>query len=305
MKKITDYISKEVVTIAEGMVAGIVSNACVGEKLTRVRGWKITSDDKDETGFVPLRRILGDMDAIILPRQNSIQPNPTFACPLGAEIFDSKGRFLGILRDLVFDEETGLTHSLLADEKEFSPKLVVSAGKQAIIFRAEEHAEKTFRLRAAEKDGYALKKHRDRAEKQKNQSGISSALDLGFSPVETESTQTSFGASAVSFESPIQKAMTQSIDEEGMDVSKAETNATEDAAIPLYSENENSDSSDQNDNSFSFGAYGFLLGRTLTKNLIHERVVLAPKGCVVDAEILNKARAFGKLVELTVNSKRA
>ena len=59
MRKITETLSKEVVAAAEGEIVGIVTNAYVDPKLTRIRGYKVSSEDRDTGRLLPLRKLHG------------------------------------------------------------------------------------------------------------------------------------------------------------------------------------------------------------------------------------------------------
>ena len=47
-----------------------------------------------------------------------------------------------------------------------------------------------------------------------------------------------------------------------------------------------------------------MLGRTLLKNVFSDGEILAKRGETVSARIIEDARDMGKLVELTVNSRK-
>lgn len=48
--------------------------------------------------------------------------------------------------------------------------------------------------------------------------------------------------------------------------------------------------------------YGFLLGRAVIKHIFAGSKLIIPKGKIIDADTVEKARTYGKLVELTVSS---
>ncbi|MCR4726350.1 MAG: hypothetical protein K5753_03935 [Clostridia bacterium] len=270
MKRITEHLSKEVVTIAEGEIAGIITNAYVTEKLTRVKGFIVSSDEKEEAGLADLRRIAGCEDALTLPSADRIKQGIFFACPLGAKTFDSEGRFLGVLRDLVFDERTGATATLVTDESEFSPSLVIAATDRAVVLRAEAHAGKAFKRTAAKKG--ATRPKRSKSEVRATE--IAPVLEESDLPIgETE------------------------------DTSPNRAGAGE-AAIPDEKAANIAHISDRNEKNAFSGDYDFLIGRMITKDLLFSNGSAVKKGEIVSKAILDGARTNGKLVELTVNSRR-
>ena len=251
MRKITDTLSKEIVSVCEGEIAGIVTNVYADKKLVRVRGYKVSSEDRDEGRMLPLRRLIGEGDAMIVLETALLEEKTPDECPLGAKVFDTTGAFHGVLRDLCFDEVTGKVISLVADEKEIAPERVIRFGKNAVVLRAPCHEKKIFRKRTkkAERKAPIIREQ---------------TVPLAFSPLLTEES-----AASLSEESPIKEESTESTTE----------------IFPLHD-------------------YAFLLGRTLLKRIGEGADVVAHEGETVTAEIILKAREKGKLVELTVNSRK-
>ena len=56
--------------------------------------------------------------------------------------------------------------------------------------------------------------------------------------------------------------------------------------------------------SFLFRDYAFLLGRKVVKNLVSGSDLIAMENDLVTPEIIVRAHRSGKLVELTVNSRK-
>ena len=53
-----------------------------------------------------------------------------------------------------------------------------------------------------------------------------------------------------------------------------------------------------------FPDYDFLLGRTVLKNITNGEIIVAERSDVVTPDVILRARDNGKLVELTVNSRK-
>jgi len=232
MIKITDILSKEVLSLADAAAIGIISNAFFSEDLSRLKGWTVVQDDSDDEGLLPLARIIGEKDAVTVMNGAAVKMPVGIKCPLGMRTFDSEGRILGILRDILVDENTGLTAALLVDETSYDPASVLRASRYGVILRSPVHT--LLRVRHAP-------------------SGKPRPRRTAIEP--TEST-------------PHRDAPT-------------ESPAT------------------------AYGEYAFLIGRTVSKDLIANGETLAKEGAQVDATIIETARSKGKLVELTVNSKKA
>ena len=243
MKKITDTLSKEIVSAYEGEICGIVTNAYIDGKLSRVRGYKVSSDERDDGRLLPLSRLLGEGDALIVRNHTALRDADSAECPMGAKIFDTTGTFLGVLRDLSFDERTGQVLSLVADERELTPKGVVAFGKRVVILRAPCHEKTVFRHRP------------------KRVSLASAPYERSLLPLPAEKSATAEeGAEAQSVETPIE---------------------------PLF-----------------YQEYAFLLGRKVIKTIGTPADIVAQESEIVTPEVIMRAREKGKLVELTVNSRK-
>ena len=251
MKRITDILSKEIVAACQGVIAGIVTNAYTDGKLSKIRGYKVSSEERDDGQMLPLRRLLGEGDALVVRDVCALRESTAAECPLGAKVFDTSGICLGVLRDLLFDETNGTIASLIADEKEISPDRVVAFGKRAVVLRAPCHDRILFRKRSA-------------ISPDKKQAKREAKADLEPRPLLAE---------------PIESQVEEIVREE------KEKLTTE-------------------DESFLFRDYAFLLGRRVTKSIGSEGEVIARADEVVTPDVILKARERGRLVELTVNSRK-
>ena len=234
MVKITEIVSKEVLSLADAAVIGIITNAYVSEDLGRLKGWTVVQDDGDDEGSLPLPRIIGNESAVTVMNGAAVKTPSGIKCPLGMRVFDSKGRSLGVLRDIAADER-GKTQTLYVDDSVYDPASVLRASRSGVILRAPEH--ETILVRRAPTKRIPRKPR---------------PVPL---PVENDVLPTE--------------------------------------EIPAEKEKPT-----------SYGEYAFLLGRTVSKDLVAHGELLAKEGAPVDATILEAARAKGKLVELTVNSRK-
>ena len=243
MKSIVEQISKEIVAAAEGAAAGIVTNVYVSDKLRRVRGYKASDEERDVATLLPLRRLLGDEDALVVRNLSALQETSLAECPLGAKIYDTTGKALGVLRDLYFDEGSGEVISLVTGEGELSPERVLSFGSRVLLLRAPEHDNTLFRKRG---------------------SGV--------------------------------KRSAPKVPSEKIALPKAELTLTEISA-------EREAVPEESDESL-FHDYAFLLGRRVRKDIVGAGGIIAAENDVVTPDVVIRAHRSGKLVELTVNSRK-
>lgn len=253
MKKITDQISKEIVAVCEGEILGIVTGAYADKKLSRVRGYKVSSEEREEADALPLRRVLGDADAMTVTCALVLGESKDAECPLGAKIVDTAGSYHGVLRDLLFEETSGVILSLIAEGGEIAPERVLGFGERVVVLRAPCHDGKVFRKSAASK--------------RKSAPLAQTLFSLKVSPAATED--------------PSQ-----------------ENAATQEEPVVRYEEKEDGSPA------FLFRDYAFLLGRTVTKTIGTEEDIVARASDAVTPDVILRAREKGKLVELTVNSRK-
>lgn len=247
MKKVTDTLSKEIVAAAEGEIVGIVTNAYTDAKLTRLRGYKVSSEDRDEGRIAPLPRILAEGDALVVRNTASLRETTLAECPIGVKVYDTAGNLYGLLRDILFDEKSGEILTLFAGEREIAAGSTLSFGKNALLLRAPEHAKTLFRKPSA---------GRKKSPEAKENIPLLLPEAERQTPAEKE---------------PIAEATADSLPQE------------------VTQEEE-----------FFDRDYAFLLGRKVVKDLGH----IARTSDTVTPEVIRKARSSGKLVELTVNSRK-
>ena len=244
MKSIVEQISKEVVAAAEAVATGIVTNVFVSDKLLRVRGYKVSDDEREEVRMLPLRRLIGEGDALVVRNLAALKEGTGRECPLGAKVYDTCGRLHGVLRDLLFEQESGKVLSLVAGEGEIAPDRVLSFGKKILLLRAPAHERVAFR-KASENRGTSERKPIRKRERP--------LLPLAADPQKEEGEKT---------------------------------------------ERESADTT------FLFRDYAFLLGRKIRKNILNGELLIAAENDLVTPEVIFRAHQNGKLVELTVNSRK-
>ena len=269
MKKITDTLSKEIVAVREGEIVGIATNVYTDERLTRVRGYKVSNEERDEGDLLPLRRLIGQGDALVVRSVTALEEPRGAECPLGAKIYDTLGVCRGVLRDLLFDEEKGDVLSLITDREEFASDRVISYGKRAVILRAPCHDKFTFRA-VSRRPHRQIKRSEDAAVK-------------GPTNAQQEDAIVFLAGDSLSEASAIHPL-----------AAREDLSSEMPSDIPSATKSETPE---------TLPEYAFLLGRTVLKDIGKESAV-AKGGEVVTADVIRRARESGKLVELTLNSKK-
>ena len=245
MRSIIENLSKEIVAARESERAGIVTNVYVDGKLSRVRGYKISDEESDRDRMLPLRRVIGEGDALVVVNRSVLSEVSHPVCPLGAKIYDTCGMLIGVLRDLRFEEGGGKVLALLSDDGEIGPERVLSFGRDLVVLRAPAHQGKTFRKASVP----GVRRSAPRKSKSL--------------PILLEVTEEAIPAE----------------------------NTAESETLPTGEEEILRD-------------YAFLLGRKVRKDIANGEVAVAFSGELVTPDVILRAHRSGKLVELTVNSRK-
>ena len=244
MRSIIENLSKEIIAARESEKAGIVTNVYVDEKLSRIRGYKVSDEESDRDKMLPMRRVIGEGDALVVVNRSALSEVSFPVCPLGAKIYDTCGMMIGTLRDLHFDER-GQVHALLSDNGEISPERVLSIGSDLVVLRAPAHQGKAFRRASAPGA------RRSTPRKAKKLPTVIGVNEDAFSPEILE---------------------------------ERETLATGEETL-LHD-------------------YAFLLGRKVRKDITSGDISVASADELVTPDVILRAHRNGKLVELTVNSRK-
>ncbi|MDR2201511.1 MAG: PRC-barrel domain-containing protein [Clostridiales bacterium] len=140
MLKLSELLSKRLICLNSADFAGTISNIIFDQKLLAGKILKIYNDDgsETETGYVELKKVKNlEFDAGVISDRAYISREwddsmGGAANPINCECFNQDGKALGVVRDVLLDGAT--VESILIDEKEFSPKNLLSYSDKLLIF---------------------------------------------------------------------------------------------------------------------------------------------------------------------------
>ena len=267
----SELIGKKLVCLNTAGIFGTVVNLIFDSKLRTARFLQIFSEDEAEpelqyAAFKSVKHF--EFDACVIADKSAISyewntHTANVFNPINRDCFNQSGKLLGRVRDIVLDGCSIKT--VLIDELEFSPALLLSYSEQALIFN---DTGKPIRL---------IKKNR----------GI--PKNTGTSTVSVHRAEC--GASAPLSGKPISRPFALSEPPMGRDI----------ISLPLRVPPEKTSVSRSPSKENGGGVYAFLLGKSLSRPLKDERgSILVQEKSTVTEDVIQTARQHGKLVQLAL-----
>jgi sporulation protein YlmC with PRC-barrel domain len=150
MLKLTDLISKPVVSLAEGRLVGTAQNAVFDKKLKKMQYLAAFDENGGEDVFIPASSVVAcENHAVIVkcvpaPRTKEISVNS----PLKARVFLHDGSSAGAVGDIVLNDDFTVSHIERDNGGDVAPEQVVGfSAEAAVVCFDEEKLKQLKRLR--------------------------------------------------------------------------------------------------------------------------------------------------------------
>lgn len=135
MEKISNNISKKVISLNEGEFIGYILDAVFDEDLDSLQGFLVVDDESEETFILDKENIksVGD-DCIMMDSTHNLKRSfdeYTFN-PIGKNVYDVSGVCLGTVIDVVVQGRA--VRRIITDKCEFFKRNIRKIGKNNIIF---------------------------------------------------------------------------------------------------------------------------------------------------------------------------
>jgi len=263
-----EYIGKTVLTLA-GERMGEIKNLTFDKNYKRLKNL-VVFDDEQEECHVSLRSVFCHGENVVLVKINLYPPaENTYLSPLNVKCYDIKGKLLGIVTDLKFDnDEKTVTTLVLENKEELSQSNIVSHGKDAVLFDFSEKPKKIIKRKSPQKkkiDEMFLKKE-----------PLSENIIVE-------------GTAAIS-------------EAESKEIETTETATTTELVTEALQRDELKTEIPKKPDNLVVGAR-LLTGRKVKKDIyLGNGKLLISEGTIITLPIVNLALNNGKLFELTVNS---
>jgi len=278
-----EYIGKTVLTLA-GERMGEIKNLTFDKNYKRLKNLVIFDDEQEEY-HVSLRSVFCHGENVVLVKINLYPPaENTYLSPLNVKCYDIKGKFLGLVTDLKFDEdEKTVTTLVLENKEELSQNNIVSHGKDAVLFDFSEKPKKIVRRKLPPKK-------------------IIDEMFLKIEPL-TEDIIAKDSAVISEGETTETGTTTEAVTETGTTIEAViETGTTTEAVTEALERDELKTEIPKKPDNLVVGAR-LLTGRKVKKDIyLGNGKLLISEGTIITLPIVNLALNNGKLFELTVNS---
>lgn len=118
MKKISDFLGRQVINLAAAKEEGIIINGIMDDKLKKIFYYVLVNEEgfEDEEIYLSLPAVLEGKDILYITGSKQIdQIDQKFIkCPLNARVFNTDGELLGNVKDIEYDER-GYTNNIICD----------------------------------------------------------------------------------------------------------------------------------------------------------------------------------------------
>lgn len=270
MIKISNIISKPVVSISNGKIEGVVKKAVFDKNFKRLK-YLILFDNNEELEerclFVKNIFSLGDnaivvKDSLDLSLELSYQNITDKPCPINNDVYTYLGKFVGKINDINIDENYNIAY-LSVGQTELALNSIIECGENVVIVQDEEKKVKLSSLK-------------------KKRSNI----------VKIEMLKTKEDQKVYTLNSPEPKLLEHEILQENSPLEETKTKSKYDI------------SKSPTQPIMITTNYEFLIGRKIERNIYSQnRELIAKKNSKITTNTINLARMFGKTRELIKFSK--
>lgn len=144
MRKISEFLNKEVISLYEAETAGTISGVLFEKKLKKALWLQIIKkgDIVDERLAVPLKCVFKwDSNAIVLKNsaeivlEDTLDAQAYLKCPLGKNCYSAGGDCLGALSDIEIADNSGSVQQILCESGAYLSEQVVSVSDEMVILK--------------------------------------------------------------------------------------------------------------------------------------------------------------------------
>lgn len=135
MYRLTDIISKPVISISEGKQIGTAESAVFNKTLSKLTHISVFDLELEDKVYIPASYILNMEKEAIMVKGASPQDETPLEdnCPINAPVYDEEGGLLGRTTDIHLDKTFSVIEIDVAEGGKFSPQNIISYSKHAIV----------------------------------------------------------------------------------------------------------------------------------------------------------------------------
>ena len=147
MEKITDLISKQVVSLSQGRKIGYILDAVFDEEARRLLGFIVIDEESENDMFLPIKKIKGKGDAVTVESQQccEILLNEKENSLLGKNVLDEYGVSYGKVKEVGC--ALSVVKKIWTEKAEIFPSMIRSVGKDFVVLgkRKKDNKRPTFK----------------------------------------------------------------------------------------------------------------------------------------------------------------
>lgn len=144
MKRISEVLGKNIISIYEGKSIGIIENVVFDKKLKKLKSFVVYDEDNDNIDrlFVPSGAIklegenavmIKNLEKVVEDTKNLLSKNN----PINASAYNLSGNLLGKVKEVLISDDTKEIYSLiLGDDTEILQEQIVSSDFKTIVIKA-------------------------------------------------------------------------------------------------------------------------------------------------------------------------
>ena len=147
MRRLTELLSKPVISLYEGKTEGTIKNAVFNKNLKKLR-WLVLFDDQDmlEQKFLPADEVFSvGENAVIIKNSQAIVPNLPDADtqkqnnPINTPIYTTGGNLIDKVGDVLLDEKNMLQVIELKSGQQLMLNQIIVSGQDTLILQDEKN----------------------------------------------------------------------------------------------------------------------------------------------------------------------
>ena len=169
MEKVSNLISKKVISIEEGKLVGYVLNVFFDNDVKKYLGVVVVDDESENTFLLNKEDIIcSGQDCIMIENSFKLQYEITLQLnnPIGKCVYDMNGQNLGFVKDVEINGS--VVKKIITDRCEFLQKFIYCAGDDFIILGNCKNKRKKINKKITEKLQLPLSQIMTKKEEEKN-----------------------------------------------------------------------------------------------------------------------------------------
>ena len=134
MEKLTDYISKKVVSLEEGECVGFILNVCFDEEKFKLNGFIVCDEESESLNFLSSNNIIAVSEYILIKTKYMLEFGEMVEAnnPVGKLVLTENAQSLGVVNNAILINKK--IQKLITNKCEINIKNILGFGKNILFF---------------------------------------------------------------------------------------------------------------------------------------------------------------------------